>query len=155
MIEKSKKTFLTKQGLAKLKKEYEHLTSVARRRVAERIKRVREDGDVDENAEYVAALEEQGRVESRIRDLEEILRDGKVIEKTTKGGVVCLGSTIVVEVEGEKDEFTIVGSVEADPTKGLISNESPVGQALLGTKVGDVVTIASAIKTTYKILKIK
>lgn len=154
-MEKGTTIYFTKEGLDKLKKEYDHLVNFARRGIAQRIQDVREDGEVDENIEYTAALEERGRIEGRITELEELLKKAKVIARSKEVGAVSLGSTVVVEVDGEKDELTIVGSIEADPTKGLISNESPVGQALLGAKVGEVVTVASAIKTSYKILKIK
>lgn len=154
-MEKEKPIYFTKKGLQKLKQEYENLVSSARKTVAQKIQEIREDGEIDENTEFSAALEEQGKIERRITELKEILTKAKVIEPPREKSAVTVGATVVVEVEGERDEFTIVGSVEADPAKGLISNESPVGRALLGTGVNETVVVSSAIKTTYKVLAIK
>ena len=148
------KVFLTREGLGKLKKEYEHLINVKRKEVAVRIAKAREYGDISENSEYDTAREEQSFTEGRILELEDILRNCQVIESGKKSDSVQIGSKVCVEVDGEQDEFVIVSSVEADPMQGKISNESPVGGALLGAKVGDVVTISSTIKSTYKVLKI-
>jgi transcription elongation factor GreA len=147
-------TYLTKEGLEKLKKEYEHLTKVRRREVTERIAKAREYGDISENSEYDTAKEEQSFVEGRVLELEEILRNAKVVDQSQKSSEVQIGSKVRVEVDGEEDEFVIVSPVEADPMQGKISDESPVGTALLGSKVGDVVTVSSTIKSTYKILEI-
>lgn len=147
-------TFLTKEGFEKLKKEYEHLTNVRRREVTKRIVKAREYGDISENSEYDTAKEEQSFVEGRILELEDILRNAKVIDKKEKSDEVQIGSTVRVNVDGEEDEFVIVSSVEADPMKGKISDESPVGRALIGAKVGDIVTVSSTIKSTYRILEI-
>jgi transcription elongation factor GreA len=148
------KVFLTREGLGKLKKEYEHLVNVKRKEVAVRIGKAREYGDISENSEYDTAREEQSFVEGRVLELEDILRNCQVIDPGKKSEAVQVGSKVCVEVDGEEDEFVIVSSVEADPMQGKISNESPVGKALLGAKVGDVVTISSTIKSTYKVLKI-
>lgn len=148
------KTYLTQEGLEKLKKEYEHLTKVRRREVTERIAKAREYGDISENSEYDTAKEEQSFVEGRILELEEILRNAAVVEQNQKSDEVQIGSKVRVEVDGEEDEFVIVSPVEADPMQGKISHESPVGMALIGSKVGDVVTISSTIRSTYKILEI-
>jgi transcription elongation factor GreA len=153
-----KKIVLTKEGLERLKKELKHLINVRRKEVFERIAVARRSGNVvDEDTELEAALEEQSFVENRISELEGILKKVQVIEtrelaKRTNAG---LGSTVVVEVDGEKDEFTLVGSLEADPSRGRISTESLVGKALLGAKRGDVIKVASAVETVYKILEIK
>src|SRR3990167_2616614 len=148
------KVYLTAEGLAKLKKEYEHLTSVKRKEVTARIAKAREYGDISENSEYDTAREEQSFVEGRILELEDILRNAQVIETSKRSDAVQIGSKVKVEVEGEADEFIIVSSVEADPMQGKISNESPVGKALIGSKVGDVVSVASTIRSTYRILEI-
>jgi transcription elongation factor GreA len=148
------KIFLTKQGLEKLKKEFEDLTKIRRKDVTKRIARAREFGDISENSEYDSAREEQSFIEGRIIELEEILRNAKVITQTEKPSVAELGSRVKVEINGEKDEFVIVSSVEADPMQGKISDQSPVGKALLGAKVGDIVTASSTIKSTYTVLEI-
>lgn len=156
MDQKQGKIYLTEEGVEKLKKELNHLIVARRPGVVEKITQARQATRSEDNLELDAALQEQSFVESRIAELTEILKQSQVISsKKGKKKVVSLGSTVTVEVEGEKDEFTIVGSLEADPSRGLISNESIVGKALLGAKVGDVITVASAIKTTYKILEIK
>jgi transcription elongation factor GreA len=148
------KVFLTPEGSDKLKKEYEHLVNVKRKEVAARIGKAREYGDISENSEYDTAREEQSFVEGRIIELEDILRNSQMIDSGKKSNEVQVGSKVSVEVDGDEDEFVIVSSVEADPMQGKISNESPVGKALLGAKVGDVVTVSSTIKSTYKILEI-
>lgn len=146
--------FLTKEGLEKLKKEYDHLIRVRRKEVTERIAKARDYGDISENSEYDSAREEQSFVEGRITELSEILKDAKVLHNGNSG-VVSLGSTVLVEVGGTVNEFMIVSSVEADPMNGKISNESPVGKALLGQRVGGLVEISSSERVTYKILEIK
>jgi transcription elongation factor GreA len=148
------KIFLTKQGLEKLKKEYEDLTKVRRKEVTKRIARAREFGDISENSEYDSAREEQSFIEGRIIELEEILRNAKVITQTENPNVIQVGSRVRVQVNNEEDEFVIVSSVEADPMQGKISDQSPVGKALLGAKVGDIVTASSTIKSTYTVLEI-
>lgn len=150
-----KDIFLTAEGLKKLKEEYKELTGVKRKEVTERISKAREFGDISENSEYDTAREEQSFVEGRILEIEEILKHAKRINDKTKHSVVEIGSRVKVNVGGEKDEFAIVSSVEANPSEGKISNESPVGKALLGAKVGDVVTVSSSVKATYKVLDIK
>lgn len=150
-----KDVYLTHEGLKKLRDEYKQLTSVKRKDVTERISKAREFGDISENSEYDTARDEQSFVEGRILEVEDILKHAKIINEKAKHNIVEMGSKVKVDVNGEKDEFVIVSSVEANPTEGKISNESPVGKALLGAKVGDVVTVSSTIKSTYKILEIK
>ena len=154
-MEKKEDVYLTHEGLKKLKDEYKELTGVKRKDVTERISKAREFGDISENSEYDTARDEQSFLEGRIIEIEEILKHAKIIDDKAKHSVVEIGSKVKVNVGGEKDEFSIVSSVEANPAEGKISNESPVGKALLGAKVGDVVTISSTIKSTYKILEIK
>ena len=151
----SQDIYLTHEGLKKLKEEYEDLTKVKRKDVTERISKAREFGDISENSEYDTAREEQSFIEGRIIEIEEILKHAKIMNDKVKHNVVEMGSSVKVEVDDQKDEYIIVSSVEANPTEGKISNESPVGKALLGSKVGDVVTVASSVRSTYKVLDIK
>ena len=153
----TKKIFLTAEGLEVLQRELDDLVRITRPRVTERVQRAREFGDISENSEFDSAKEELGLVESRISELERILKNYQLIIKGPKAeDFVVIGSTVVVEVDGEIDEFTIVGSPEADPSKKKISNESPVGQALLGAKVGEVIEVTTPIvRAKYKIKEIK
>lgn len=152
----AKKVYLTPQGLEDARSELIFLKNAKRFQVAERIQRARDFGDVVENAEYDAALEEQSLVETRIAYLEDILGNAQVINQKSSGDFVVIGSTVKVEMDGEIDEFTIVGRMEANPAKKKISNESPVGSAILGTKVGEEVGVATPIiKYKVKILEIK
>ncbi len=148
------KTLLTAAGLEKLQKEFDYLTKVKRREVTARIGKAREYGDISENSEYDAARDEQSFTEGRILELQEILKKAEVVQHQDNG-LVTLSSRVVVEANGEEDEFEIVSSVESNPFEGKISDESPVGKALLGAKVGDTVTVASTVKATYRVLRIK
>lgn len=151
-----KSTYLTSQGLEQVKTELNYLKKIKRAQVIERIKNAREFGDLAENSEYDAAMDEQAMVENRIVELEEALRNAKVIVKETNNEFVVIGSTVKIEMEGEVDEFTIVGRVEANPAKKRISNESPVGSAILGAKVGEEVDVTTPIvKYKCKVLEIK
>ena len=135
---------LTQDGLAKLEQELEYLKTVRRPQVAERIRQSKELASTQNNAEYDDAKNEQAFVEGRILTLEKLIQDSVLIdeEKAHHASQVQIGSTVSVAVaEGKKQEFTIVGSAEADPTHGRISNESPVGRALLGKRVGDEVVV--------------
>jgi len=137
-----KKIMLTQEGLAKLESELEELLSVRRREVAGKIKRAREMGGTENNAEYDDAKNEQAFVEGRILTLENIVKNAVVIESPALPGVVELGNKVLIQnQDGKIDQFTIVGSAEANPVDGKISNESPVGQALLDRKVGDEVEV--------------
>ena len=154
----SEKIYLTKEGRSKLQKELKELSSVKRASVAEQIKEARALGDILQNPVYDAAVEEHGYIEGRISEIEEILANSEIIKKDKKKSKdgVFVGSTVVVEVNGINDSFTIVGVAEADPVKKLISNESPVGKSLLGAKIGDEVKVVTPIfTTTYKIVEIK
>ena len=137
-----KDIFLTKEGIEKLKEELRQLIEVDRRDIIKKIKETREYGDLSENAEYDAARTQQSMIEGRIEELEALLKKARVIvhdKKTT--GKVALGDTVEVKVDGETQLFSLVGSAESNPAQGLISMESPLGQALLGSKVGDVVHV--------------
>lgn len=149
-----KKMYLTKETIEKLQQELDYLSNTKRKEVSARIAKAREYGDISENSEYDAAREDQSFTEGRIVELQEILKDSKVLEKPQNNDSVNIGSKVKVEVDGQHDEFEIVSSIEANPLQGRISNESLVGKALLGTKVGDVITVSSTIKATYKILEI-
>lgn len=149
-----KKLFrLTKQGIAEL--EVERLSLVAKRAdIADAIKTARELGDLAENAEYQSARAEQDRNEARIGEIEHILQNVEVIRAPRSDGKVVLGSTVKLK-NGDTKEFQVVGTVEADPLNGKISDESPIGQALLGKKVGEAVEIKTPAEvTTYKIVSI-
>ncbi len=136
-------TFLTPEGLAKLEQELEHLRTVRRPEVAERIQRSKELRSAVNSPEYEEAKNEQGFVEGRIFDLENIIASAKIIDpETLSSDSVQLGSTVTVRHrEGNEEYYTIVGSVEVNPSDGKISNESPVGNALLGKRVGDEVEV--------------
>lgn len=154
-----KEIFLTPEGLKKTEEELDHLRIVRRREVAERIKQALEFGDISENSEYEDAKNEQAFVEGRIITLEKMLRNAKIIDQVDVNvSAVSVGSTVKLkDVEfNEEEEFTIVGSAEADPAASKISNQSPVGKALLGHKVGEVVVIqVPAGNIQYEILDIR
>lgn len=137
-----KKFLITKEGLAKLEAELQHLLTVRRVEVAEKIKRAREMGGTENNAEYEDAKNEQSFVEGRILMLENIVKNAMIIESPAVPGVVELGDKVLVQnQDGKIEQYTIVGSTEANPIEGKISNESPVGKALLGKKIGDQVEV--------------
>lgn len=152
----SKNTLLTPRGLARLKEELEHLKSTKRTEVAGKIQQAREYGDLTENSEYDTAMDDQALTENRIIELENILKRVKVIDEKQANDFVVIGSTVKIEMDDGIDEFTIVGRVEADPSKKRISNESPLGTVLLGAKKGEVVEVATPIvRYKCKILEIK
>lgn len=154
-----KQIMLTLEGLKKLEQKLEHLKTVRRTDVAERIKQAIEFGDISENSEYEDAKNEQAFIEGEIMTLEKMLRNSKIIEESDIGtDVVSIGCIVrLKDLEFDEDlEYVIVGSAEADPTEFKISNESPVGQAILGQKVGSVVEVnvpAGVLK--YEVLEIK
>lgn len=146
---------LTDEGKKELERELEELKG-QRGSIAEKIANARDYGDLSENAEYDAAREEQAQVESRVAELEDILKNADIIKPTKNNGTVQVGSTVVLVVDGKTATYTVVGPVEADPLEGKISNESPIGAALMGKKVGDKVTIETPkVKTTYTLKAIK
>lgn len=150
--------FLTKEGYQKLQDELEHLRTVKRQEVAERLHEAMEGGELIENAEYEAAKNEQAFVEGRIQELEMLLATAHVIEEDGKkrNDVVSVGSKVTIK-EGNYDPetFTIVGAAEANPREGKISNESPIGKAILNHKVGDVVKVETPGGTyNVKIIKV-
>ena len=151
---------LTKEGKEKLEKELLDLKSRVRLEIAEKIKTARSYGDLSENSEYDEAKDEQAKVEARIADLEVTLKNVVIVEEDTKSSktaTVKLGCSVtVLDVEyNEEETYTIVGSVEANPTENKISDDSPVGTALLGKKQGSVVVVDAPIgEIEYKIVKI-
>ena len=149
-----KDVILTPEGLEKLKQEIEHLSGDKRREVAERIKEAREFGDISENSEYDDAKNEQMMLEARIAALEEKLRSATVIDSSQiDADLVRVGVKVTVKDEGsgKSAEYSIVGSTEANPSENKLSNESPVGKALLGHKKGDAVEVALPNGKTRKL----
>lgn len=149
---------LTREGEEKLQKEYRHLIDIDRPEVIEQLAFARSQGDLSENADYDAARNRQAEIEARIKEIENILANAKIIENSTKNGkIVSLGST--VEIKDLSDNsvatYTIVGTVEANPVKGLISNVSPLGHAIVGKHVGDECVVRVAQEYKVLILKIE
>ena len=155
----AKKNLLTREGLKKYEDELHDLKVVKRKEVAQKIKEAREQGDLSENAEYDAAKDEQRDIEARIEELEKILKNVEVVDMDEDHNLEQVGFGLVVKVKDnefdDETEFKIVGATEANSLKGKISNESPLGKALLGAKKGDVVTVeAPAGVIEYTILDI-
>ena len=154
---KQKREFLlTSEGFLELETELNNLKNDDRPRIIEAIKEARAQGDLSENADYDAARDEQAKIEARIQELEYMLEHAKIIEKKV-GDKVQVGTTVTVEYveDGEEEVYSIVGSMEADPFENKISNESPIGSAIIGKKVGDVIDVdANGNSYQIKILKI-
>jgi len=147
--------YLSAKRLEELKNELHELKTVKRLEVAERLKRAKEYGDLSENAEYSEAREQQEALESRIDELEDIVKNASIIKKSSSQEFVDLGTEVEVEFKGKSRAFTIVGSNEARPEEGLVSNDSPIGRAIIGKKVGDSVKVITPTgEITYKIIKI-
>ncbi len=142
---KQKKEFLlTSEGYLDLETELNTLKSEDRPRIIEAIKEARAQGDLSENADYDAARDEQAKIEARIQELEYMLEHAKIIEKAS-GDKVAVGTTVTVKYvdDDEEEEYSIVGSMEADPFENKISNESPIGKAIMDKKVGDTISVES------------
>lgn len=153
----AKEVVLTAEGYRELKERLDHLTTERRREVAERIKEAREFGDISENSEYDDAKNEQALLEDEIAELEEQLRDAVIVEKGDQPrGEVAIGSTVTVKgPRGKERKFKLVGSAEADPDNDRLSNESPIGRAVLGGKKGDKVEVQTPKGTIkYEIVAI-
>ena len=150
------KVILTKSGKAKLEKELRELLDHIRPEVIEELKAARAQGDLSENADYDAARAKQAEVEGRIKQIEDILANAQMIEESSSVRVVKLGSTVVLhDISDDTEEtYTIVGSVEANPIKGLISNECALGEAIVGKKPGDRVTVKAIKPYDVEIIKI-
>jgi len=153
----SKPTYLTPEGKAKLIAELETLKGPRRDELALRLRSAIQMGDLSENADYHKAKEDQGFLEGRIQEIEAILRNPVIIEKTQARGVVSIGSFVTIqERDLDPETYHLVGPTEADPRNGKISHESPLGKALLGRKVGDNVEVeAPAGKVTYVVKSVK
>ena len=153
-----KQVMLTEEGLRKLEEKLEHLKTVRRTEVSERIKQAISFGDISENSEYEDAKNEQAFIEGEIMTIENMLRNAKLIEEGQDTDTVVIGCTVVLkDIEFDEDlEYAIVGSAEADPMEGRISDESPVGKAVLGHRVGDIVDVVVPAGTLkYEVLEIK
>lgn len=148
--------YLTEERLSELKKELELLKGEKRREVAEDLKRAKDYGDLSENFEYAAARDKQAQVETRIFELEDIVKRAVIIKKSEGGDVIEVGSTVVAKRDGKIMQYAIVGSDETNPAENKISNESPLGRAFLGHKVGDNITVKTPVgDVVYQITKIE
>ncbi len=151
-----KEYYLTQDGIAKLREELDDLTHNQRAKIAMRLKEAKEYGDLSENIQWDDAKDQQAFIEGRIAEIETILKHAKVIESPKKADKVDIGCTVHLELENGVQKYTIVGSTEADPEKGLISNESPIGRALLGKTKGEQVEVTVPSGTiVYKIKHIE
>ncbi len=149
----NKKYYLTEKGIDRVKMEYEELKKQRREKLKKESPEVFHSEEV--NPEYITFRKELGVLEEKISKMEEVLRGAEIIKKPSKGcKEIHVGAEITVDVKGQEDKLTLVGTMEADPSLGRISNESPVGRALLGHKEGDKVTVSSPIQTVYKIKKV-
>ena len=148
--------YFTKEGLEKLKAELEHREKVQRGEIADRLKEAKEQGDLAENAAFDAAKSAQAANEGRIEEIKAILEHAIIFEEGKSRGIVALGSSVSVESKNGKNQYVIVGAAESDPVKGFISNESPLGQAFMGKKKGEKVTVHTPKgEIEYKISDIK
>jgi transcription elongation factor GreA len=148
--------FVTKQKLQELQKEYKELLALEKTKtIGQEAPKIFESEDL--NPEFVSFQEDMGFLRARIDEIKNILDHHEIIKKPEKGNAqfIDIGAKVMVDMAGQKDEFTIVGTLEANPMLGKISNESPVGRALLGHKIGDEIVVSSPSKTTYKIKNIK
>ena len=154
-----KKIFVTKEGLAELKKEYEELSKVKRLEVLDRVSQARAMGDLSENSEYTAAREELSLIDGRIEELAEIIKLANIIEEKhskAAGRKIELGSAVTLAINGKKEIFSLVGEWEADPKAKKISHESPLGKALLGKAIGEKVEVeAPAGKILYTVVEVE
>ncbi|KKT27246.1 MAG: Transcription elongation factor GreA [Parcubacteria group bacterium GW2011_GWA2_43_9b] len=146
--------YLSEEGIQQHRQELEEL-KLKRQEIATRLEEAKALGDLSENQEYISAREAQAFNEGKILELEQLLRDAVVIDKNHRSGIVHIGSTVEVRANGRSQTLTIVGSEEANPAAGKISNESPLGKAFLGHKAGDAVEVETpGGKTTYKIVSL-
>lgn len=147
--------YLTKEGLEKLKAELTELKEVKLPEIAQQIKVARDMGDISENSMYDAAMEEKSFIEGKVAELENILKLAKVAEEGP-ADEIRVGSKVILHIDGDDEEFHIVGAPEADPLERRISHESPLGSALMGKKVGDKITVEAPVgELSYTVLKIK
>ncbi len=152
----AQQTYLSQEGIETIKKELQELKIKKRQEIAKRLQEAKDLGDLSENAEYFEAKEAQSFNESRIIELEKLLKNAVVIETPSEENIVRVGSIIEVKSNNGSEIFNIVGSAEAKPQEGKISNESPLGRAFLGRKIGDEIEVKSPGGITkYKIIKIE
>ena len=152
----SKKYLLTAEGLQKMQEELKTLINDKRKEVIERIREAAAHGDLSENADYAQAREEQSFIEGRIQEIEDIIKNAEIITTGNHGNVITIGSTVTVKASGHEKKYAIVGSNEANPKEGKISNESLVGKALLGRKVNEKFKISTpAGEMDYEIVTIE
>lgn len=152
----AKKNYITKEGLAELKEELEHLQKVKRKEVSGRIRKALEEGDISESGEYSEAKEQQAFVEGKIIEVAARIKNAVIIRNSGQGKAVKVGSAVTVRCNGKETKYKIVGSEEADPVAGKISNESPIGQAFLDKELGEKVKVETpAGSKNYKVTAIE
>lgn len=151
-----KELYISQEGLEKLKEDLNYLKKVRRKEVSERIKKALEEGDISESGEYSEAKEDQAFVEGKIAEIEEKIKNAVIIKKKKSSQSVDIGCTVTLKSDKNVIKYSIVGSSEVDPAQGRISNESPLGKAFIGKKVGEVVEVATPAGTVkYKVLEIE
>ncbi len=152
----SKTAYLTEAGLKNLQEEYDDLVATRRPSISARIQKAREYGDLSENAEYAEAKDEQSFIEGRILELEQILSNVNLIDEKNSTDQVQIGSKVTLSLNGKDVQFTIVGAQEANPAEKRISHESPLGQVLIGKKIGATVEVNAPVgKITYKVISLE
>lgn len=152
----SKKYLLTTEGLQKMQEELKVLINDKRKEVIERIREAAAHGDLSENADYAQAREEQSFIEGRIQEIEDIIKNTEIIATGGHGSIVTIGTTVIIKIDGKEKKYTIVGSNEANPHEGRISNESLVGKALLGRKAKEKFKVSTpAGEMEYEIVSIE
>jgi transcription elongation factor GreA len=153
----NQQTYLTPEGEAKLKAELKELTGPRREELSQRLRAAIQMGDLSENADYHKAKEDQAFLEGRIQEIEAVLRNAVIIEKSANIEVVSIGDHVTIQEEGfDAEKYHVVGAKEADPRNGKISNESPIGRAIMDKKVGEIVDVETpGGKAKFKILKIE
>jgi len=151
----TRKTEVTREGFDRLSNELKDLVEVKRPEIIAAVAEARSHGDLRENAAYDAARQDQAMIEKRISELENMLRNVSILENgvVDNSGIIKVGSVVVVDFAGEDEEYTIVGAIESKPSAGLISNESPIGRALIGRKAGDRVSVATPGGETSVVIK--
>ncbi len=156
-MDENNKVVVTKEGLQELQNEYERLVHVEREQVIEELKAARAQGDLSENADYDAARDHQARVEARIRELDEMLKNIEIIDDKRRSRIVRLGSRVTLKFmdTGEEGKYSIVGSVEADPLNGKLSNDTPLAKAIMDHKANDVCTVMVTPAYDVKILEVE
>jgi len=152
----AKEMVLTPEGRDALIEELRYLENDKRAEIGERIRVAREFGDISENSEYDDAKNEQAFLENRIAEINQILANATIVDAPKRSGKVNIGSAVTVAYDGQEETYTIVGAAEVDYFEGKISNESPVGKALIGAKKGDIVEVTgpTGVKTTFEVIKI-